>query len=102
MVLQVTEKDCEHKIYYAGFNFISSKDINRIYKQKRSTEGCSKFKSPETRQVQERLVSTLEHMQVPVTIKNRCNVLSMESVTVCGHHTECRVTFGRGGPHNVG
>ena len=33
--------------------------------QKRSTEGCSKFKSPETRQVQERLVSTLEHMQVP-------------------------------------
>ena len=24
-------------------------------KQKRSTEGCSKFKSPETRQVQERL-----------------------------------------------
>ena len=27
-------------------------------KQKRSTEGCSKFKSPETRQVQERLVST--------------------------------------------
>ena len=35
------------------------------HKQKRSTEGCSKFKSPETRQVQERLVSTLEHMQVP-------------------------------------
>ena len=34
-------------------------------KQKRSTEGCSKFRSPETRQVQERLVSTLEHMQVP-------------------------------------
>ena len=34
-------------------------------KQKRSIEGCSKFKSPETRQVQERLVSTLEHMQVP-------------------------------------
>ena len=34
-------------------------------KQKRSTEGCSKLKSPETRQVQERLVSTLEHMQVP-------------------------------------
>ena len=32
-------------------------------KQKRSTEGCSKFKGPETRQVQERLVSTLEHMQ---------------------------------------
>ena len=36
-----------------------------FFKQKRSTEGCSKFKSPETRQVYERLVSTLEHMQVP-------------------------------------
>ena len=31
-------------------------------KQKRSTEGCSKLKRPETRQVQERLVSTIEHM----------------------------------------
>ena len=30
-------------------------------KQKRSTEGCSKFKSPETWQVYERFVSTLEH-----------------------------------------
>ena len=28
------------------------------------TEGCSKLKSPETRQVQEKLVSTLEHLQV--------------------------------------
>ena len=36
-----------------------------LIKQKGSTEGCSKFKSPETRQVQERLVWTLEHMQVP-------------------------------------
>ena len=35
------------------------------YEQKRSTEGCSKFKSTETRQVQEILVSTLEHVQVP-------------------------------------
>ena len=35
------------------------------HKQKRGTEGCSKFKGPETWQVQERLVSTLEHMQVP-------------------------------------
>ena len=25
----------------------------------------------------------------------------MEGVTVCGHHPECRVTFGRGGPHIV-
>ena len=40
--------------------------------QKRSTEGCSKFKSPETRQVQERLVSTLEHMQVPKCNRTRC------------------------------
>ena len=30
-------------------------------------------------------------------VKNWCNVLSMEGVTVCGHHPECRVTFGRGG-----
>ena len=29
-------------------------------------------------------------------VKNWCNVLSMEGVTVCGHHPECRVTFGRG------
>ena len=42
------------------------------WKQKRSTEGCSKFKSPETRQVQERLVSTLEHMQVPKWDRTRC------------------------------
>ena len=41
-------------------------------KQKRSTEGCSKFKSPEIRQVQERLVSTLEHMQVPKWDRTRC------------------------------
>ena len=41
-------------------------------KQKRSTEGCSKFKCPETRQVQERLVSTLEHMQVPKWDRIRC------------------------------
>ena len=32
-------------------------------KENKSTEGCSKLKSPETTQVQERLVSTLEHMQ---------------------------------------
>ena len=41
-------------------------------KQKRSTEGCSKLKSPETRQVQDRLVSTLEHMQVPKWDRTRC------------------------------
>ena len=32
-----------------------------------------------------------------VMVKNGCNVLSMEGVTVCGHHPECHVTFGRGG-----
>ena len=42
------------------------------HEQKRSTEGCSKFKGPETRQVQERLVSTLEHMQVPKWDRTRC------------------------------
>ena len=36
-----------------------------------------------------------------VMVKNWCNVLSMEGVTVCGHHPECRETFGRGGPHIV-
>ena len=43
-----------------------------FYKQKRSTEGCSKFKGPETIQVQERLVSILEHMQVPKWDRTRC------------------------------
>ena len=100
-------------------------------KQKRSTEGFSKLKSPETIQVQERLVSKLEQMQVPkwdrsrcpdekassvgmphplqmcygnlaqfgkkpnsvirsrsVTVKNWCIVLSMEVVTVYGHHPD--------------
>ena len=32
-----------------------------------------------------------------VMVKNWCNVISMEGVTVCGHHPECRVTFGRRG-----
>ena len=36
-----------------------------------------------------------------VMVKNWCNVLSMEGVAVCGHHLECRVTFGKGGPHIV-
>ena len=36
-----------------------------------------------------------------VMVKNWCNVLSKEGVTVCGHHPECRVSFGRGGPHIV-
>ena len=45
---------------------------NVQWKQKRSTEGCSKFKGRETRQVQEKLVSTLEHMQVPKWDRTRC------------------------------
>ena len=36
-----------------------------------------------------------------VMVKNWCYVLAMEGVTVCGHHPECRVTFGRGGPHTI-
>ena len=51
-------------------DFVNNKA--KYSKQKRSTEGCSKFKSPETRQVQERLVSTLEHMQVPKLDRTRC------------------------------
>ena len=128
----------------AFVSIISCKYVISFLKQKRSTDGCSKFKSPETRRVQERLVSTLEHMQVPkldrtrcpeelassvgmphplhmfygnlvqlgkksnsvirsrsVMVRNWCNVLSMEGVTVCGHHPECHVTFGRVGPHIV-
>ena len=51
-----------------------------VMKQKRSTEGCSKYKSPETRQVQERLVSTLEHMQVPRWDRTRCPEENASSV----------------------
>ena len=43
-----------------------------LSKQKRSTEACSKLKSPETRQVQERFVSTLEHLQVHKWDRARC------------------------------
>ena len=46
------------QIYTGGL--ICDIDILIDLKQKRSTEGCSKFKSPETRQVQEKLVLTLE------------------------------------------
>ena len=34
--------------------------------------GVRNSKRPETRQVQERLVSTLEHMQVPTSDRTRC------------------------------
>ena len=61
-----------HKSYYSDdlSNFIYI--INYQNKQKRSTEGDSKLKSPETRQVQEILVSTLEHMQVQKWDRTRC------------------------------
>ena len=55
---------------------VYSRDMSTMYpvdmKKKRSTEGCSTFKGPETRQVQERLVSTLEHTQVPKWDRTRC------------------------------
>ena len=38
----------------------------------RSTEGCSKLKNPETIQSHERLVSTLEDLQVPKWDRTRC------------------------------
>ena len=53
---------------YLKFNAKTLGNVPRlasVHKQNRSTEGRSKLKSPETRQVQEILVSTLEHMQVP-------------------------------------
>ena len=42
-----------------------------LISKNRSTEGCPKPKSPETRQVQEILVSTLEHLQVPKQDRTR-------------------------------
>ena len=48
--------------------YTSSLIPKQIPKQKRSTV----FKSRGTRQVQERLVSTLENMQVPKCDRNRC------------------------------
>ena len=56
-------------------------------KQKRSTAGCSKFKSPETRKVQERLVSTLEHMQVPKFDRTRCPGEKASSVDILSGRT---------------
>ena len=51
----------------------SENENDRLIESKnRSTEGCSKLKSPETRQVQEILVSTLEHLQAPKWDRTRC------------------------------
>ena len=44
-------------------NSVSS--VPYVPKQNRRTEGCSKLKSPDTRQIQEWMVSTLEQKQVP-------------------------------------
>ena len=42
-----------HAFYFDTTPYTLNENVNT--KQKRSTEGCSKFKGPETRQVQERL-----------------------------------------------
>ena len=59
------------RVWMSALHFFCM-NVTLLKEQKRSTEGCSKFKSPETRQVQERLVSTLEHMQVPKWDRTRC------------------------------
>ena len=48
-----------------------------------------------------KIVKLGNKVEISKRVKNLCNVLSMEGVTVYGHHPECRVTFGRGGPHIV-
>ena len=50
---------------------VTDLDLN-TNEQKGTTEGCSKFKSLETGQVQEKLASTLEHMQVPKWDRTMC------------------------------
>ena len=62
----ITNIMCFMLIHKLKFIVISFRSKNR------STEGCSKLKSPETRQVQEILVSTLEHLQVPKWDRTRC------------------------------
>ena len=57
-LLKITAKTCSKRLCSSSKN--------------RSTEGCSKLKSPETRQVQEILISTLEHLQVPKWDRTRC------------------------------
>ena len=49
-----------------------SHKLHDFSKQNRSTEGCSKFKSLEARQVHEKLVSTLEHLQVQKSDRTSC------------------------------
>ena len=59
----------EIKIPFSDFKPCITKYVNSLFQatwsKNRSTEGCPKLKSPETRQAQEILVSTLEHLQAP-------------------------------------
>ena len=57
---------------YIGWDLIQTFNKNPFAKQNRSTEGFSKLKRPETRPVQKRLVSTLEHLQVPKWDRTSC------------------------------
>ena len=91
-----------------------------VTSKNRSTEGCSKLKSPETRQVQEILVSTLEHLQVPkwdrkcsmetthnsVKVKLGIKVMKLVESLVgweitVGQGSECHLTFVRGKLHMI-
>ena len=66
----------DQNAHFGYWTFISDPKPNRVlskvWKQNISTEGCSKLKCPETRQVQERLGSTLKHMQVLKWDRTRC------------------------------
>ena len=70
------------KVCYFGIEIIT---FVLDWRQNRSTEGCSKLKSPETRQVRERLVSILEHLQVPNWDRTSANwsKLSMDKYNRC-------------------
>ena len=65
-------------LYYLGN---TTPIIVAVHRSKtRITEGCPKPKSPETRQVKERLVSTLEHLQVLKWDMTRCPEEKVSSV----------------------
>ena len=59
----------EHNIILTKYEAVHPTAVSES--KNRSAKGCSKLKSPETRQVQERLVSTLEHLQVPMWDRTR-------------------------------
>ena len=72
-----------HRDKFADEELIFAKEflIKAHYEAKhRSTEECSKLKSPETRKVQERLVSILEHLQVPKWDTTRFNSYSSSTL----------------------